>query len=33
MRGFAEPENMLRFVHLAALFREARGVCELKTVR
>jgi len=32
MRGFAEPENMLRFVHLAAHFREARGVCELKTV-
>ncbi len=32
MRGFVKPDNILRFVHLAAHLWEGRGECELKDV-
>ena len=32
MRGFVKPDNVLRFVHLAAHLWEGRGECELKDV-
>ncbi len=32
MRGFVKPDNILRFVHLAAHLWEGRGECELKAV-
>jgi hypothetical protein len=32
MRGFAKPENILRFVHLAAYLWENRKTCELSAV-
>ena len=32
MRGFAKPENILRFVHLAAYLWENRRTCHLRAV-
>ena len=32
MRGFAKPENILRFVHLAAYLWENRRTCDLRAV-
>jgi len=32
MRGSVKPDNLLRFVHVAAHVWKARGVCKLKAV-